>query len=164
MLRKTWPIRWSLSACRWKPWDAAENLICFSRLNFSSYSSVSHLFFLPSLPPSFFDILSCCSLLIIFVAMVTVTLSINLIYHPFIHPTFPSSVVSVESVVSSSSHPGGARAPSGGPDRQHSARPGPAPTSRHHDNTIINHTWTYVDNTNATTIITTHAQSASVCI
>lgn len=37
-----------------------------------------------------------------------------------------------ESVVSSSSHPGGARAPSGGRDCQRPARPGPAQTHRHH--------------------------------
>lgn len=81
------------------------------------------------------------------VAMVSVILPVDFVFHPFPLPlAVSSSVVFVcaESVVSSSSHPGGARAPPGGRDCRRSARPGPAPTLQHrgdrHD--VINPTGT----------------------
>lgn len=103
--------------------------------------------------------------------MVTVDLFITLSCHPltrlsivfsFVPRCVSSSVVSVsvESVVSSSAHPGGARAPPGCRDRQRPARPGPTQTPRHHDNDNNDHAWTllqHVDDTAATV----HAQSAS---
>jgi len=55
---------------------------------------------------------------------------------PFLLSRYVSSSVvsvSVDSVVSSSPHPGGARAPPGGRDRQRPAGPGPAQTPRLHD-------------------------------
>lgn len=73
------------------------------------------------------------------------------ICHPLIHlsvvfsfvPRCASSSVvsvSVEPVVSSSAHPGGARAPPGGRDCRRPAGPGPAQTPHHHD---ANHSWAF---------------------
>lgn len=101
-----------------------------------------------------------CSSFIPSVAMVTVIFFLHLIYHQLTHlfvvffsPLCPLCSVPIESVMSSSSHPGGARAPPGGWNRQHPARPGPAQTHCcHHD--TIDHTWTiqhHVDNTNTIT-------------
>lgn len=68
------------------------------------------------------------------VAMVSVILPVDFVFHPFPLPlAVSSSVVFVcaESVVPSSSHPGGARATPGGRDRRRPAQPGPAPTLQH---------------------------------
>lgn len=80
------------------------------------YSYFIHSFYLPSVDPPFRCVFFC--------------------------PPLSSSVVSVcvESVVSPSAHSGGARAPPGGRDRRRPARPGPAQTSRRHDD---NHTRTF---------------------
>lgn len=83
-------------------------------------------------------------------------------------PTFPlcflcppcplSSVPSVfiESVVSSSAHPGGARAPSGGWDCECPAGPGPPQTPHHYDANRSRALWQHLDNAAATA----HAQWA----
>ncbi|KAG8001720.1 Leucine-rich repeat and calponin-like proteiny domain-containing protein 3 [Nibea albiflora] len=63
-----------------------------------------------------------------------------------------------QSIVSSSAHPGGARAPPGCRDRQRPARPGPAQTPHHHDN--IDHAWTLHQHVDDSATIA-HAQSAS---
>lgn len=102
-----------------------------------------------------------------YVAMVTVILSIHFICHPLTHlsvmfsfcpPCASSSVVSVfiESVVSSSAHPGGARAPSGGRDCECAAGPGPPQTPHHHDDNHSRALWQHLDNAAATA----HAQWA----
>lgn len=88
--------------------------------------------------------------------------SLSFIYHPLIHLSVVSVFfchpavrlllwcLSVESVVSSSTHPGGARAPPGGWDRQRPAGPGPAQTPQRHDD---NHCWAFCQHLDSSELI-----------
>lgn len=161
----------------WRAWDVVESSGLFGyRLNFHTRSCLSFTFSLLHQFIWHFEL----SLLLVYpicchgyYCFHSFDLTIRwpaffrcFFFFPFSTPVSSSVVsVSVESVVSSSAHPGGARAPPGGRNRRRTAQSGPTPTPRNHDddNDIINHTWTlchHVDNVD-TAAATTHAQSAS---